>query len=396
MLAEQLLHDHLSAYCPDIHNTRLQSVMDVSAAIRGSKRLTLTEIGRALDSDSDIKHRIKKVDRLEGNKHLYGELDSLYTGLSNYVFKYLIQNKDIPLIIDVCCLKDTSDIQMLSAEIATKGRSIPLYREVFGKGELKGRAEAFIEKIMHCIPTERTVLVIMDAGFGDAWFGAIESANWYWLVRARQGKSVKLSKNDDWQDVGKLFSSVGSRGKNYPNAFITQKINRPCRIITKDSTKQSQRKKPKKLPRDYNAGRGGYQRSAKEPWILATNLPEEFKTTQVINFYKKRMQIEESFRDVKSHQFGLGGRDIRTRCLFRWGVKMLLAAIAQIMLWIIGIIGHSQGFQRKFQANTVKDKKVFSYFYLGKLIVEHNKLKDLIIDYENLPKIINAELARDW
>lgn len=75
---------------------------------------------------------------------------------------------------------------------------------------------------------------------------------------------------------------------------------------------------------------------------------------------------------------------------------MLLAAIAQITLWIIGVIGHSQGFQKVFQSNTVKDKKVFSYFYLGQLIVEFNKLKELVINYRNLPTIIETELARAW
>jgi hypothetical protein len=75
---------------------------------------------------------------------------------------------------------------------------------------------------------------------------------------------------------------------------------------------------------------------------------------------------------------------------------MLLASIVQIVFWIIGVIGHSQNFQKVFQANTVKDKKVFSYFYLGQLIVEYGKLNDLNLDYKNLPKIIEQELARNW
>jgi len=75
---------------------------------------------------------------------------------------------------------------------------------------------------------------------------------------------------------------------------------------------------------------------------------------------------------------------------------MLLAAIVQIVFWIIGIIGHSKNFQRKFQANTVKDKKIFSYFYLGQLIIEHNMLEMLAIDYATVPAIIQQELAREW
>ncbi len=86
------------------------------------------------------------------------------------------------------------------------------------------------------------------------------------------------------------------------------------------------------------AGSNHFRRLAQEPWILATNLPKEpFNATQVVNYYSKRMQIEQSFRDIKSHQFGLSARYASTKSIYRWGVKMLLAAIVQTMFWIIGV-----------------------------------------------------------
>lgn len=108
------------------------------------------------------------------------------------------------------------------------------------------------------------------------------------------------------------------------------------------------------------------------------------------------MQIEESFRDVKSHQFGLSARYIRTVSIYRWAVAMLLAAIVQVTLWIIGVIGHHQGMQSYFQANTVKDKKVFSYFYLGQLIVEYNKLSEVMSKCKNVMQAVSEELDRQW
>jgi len=113
---------------------------------------------------------------------------------------------------------------------------------------------------------------------------------------------------------------------------------------------------------------GSFSQSNKEPWILATNLPLDVTPVDVVNLYFKRMQIEESFRDMKSHQFGLAGRYVRTHCVNRWGVKMVLAAIVQITYWVIGVIAHGQNKQCYFQANTVKDKKIFSYFTLGKMV----------------------------
>lgn len=396
MPINDLLFFHLGEFCPEIHTKRLQAVMDVATGLQHSQKLSISAIGRHLKSDAKLKHRIKKVDRLLGNKHLYSELSDIYSGLSQYVFKYIAQDKISPIVIDLCFLKDDQDIQMLSAEIATQGRTVPLYREVFEKGQLKGREKEFISKLGLCIPEGRDVLIIMDAGFGDSWFAAIETKNWYWLVRARSGKYVKLSEHEDWQEASELFSQIGTRAKCYENAYITKNQPRACRIITKNGSSISKRKKPMKLPRNYNAANGNYQRLSKEPWLLATNIPKKYNTTQVLNAYKKRMQIEESFRDIKSIRYGLGGRQVETRCIYRWGIIILLAAIAQISLWIIGVIGHSQGFQKEFQSNTVKDKKVFSYFYLGQLIVEFNKLNELIFDYEDLPKLIETELARAW
>ena len=125
MDASDILHTHLVEECPFIHGKRLQAVMDVACSIQKKQNLSLTAIGKGLSGDSALKHKIKKVDRLEGNKKLYEEITSIYEGLSSFLFKYLSYQEDAPILIDRCYLKDSHEIQMLSAEIALKGRSIP-------------------------------------------------------------------------------------------------------------------------------------------------------------------------------------------------------------------------------------------------------------------------------
>ena len=140
MIIDQLLQEHLSVSCPHIHSTRLQAVMDVATGRQKSQNLSLTAIGRQLSGEAQIKHRIKKVDRLLSNRHLYNEITDLYEGLSSYVLKYIHQTNHIPLIVDLCYMKDCYSVQMLSAEVALKGRSLPIYRDVFEKNHLKKRA----------------------------------------------------------------------------------------------------------------------------------------------------------------------------------------------------------------------------------------------------------------
>lgn len=193
MEAIDILHNHLMDECPFIHGKRLQAVIDVACSLQKKQNLSLTAIGKGLSGDVALKHKIKKVDRLEGNKYLYEEIGSIYTGLSSFLFQYISSQEDVPVLIDLCYLKDAHDVQMLSAEIALKGRSIPLYREVFGSGGFSGRAQSFLQGVMHCIPKNKTVIFIMDAGFGEDWLKAIESLGWFWLIRIRQGKMLKLN-----------------------------------------------------------------------------------------------------------------------------------------------------------------------------------------------------------
>lgn len=113
--------------------------------------------------------------------------------------------------------------------MALKGRSLPIYREVFEENNLKGRAPAFIERLSSCIPVGREVLIIMDAGFGDDWFDAITAQGWFWLVRARGKKFIKLTKSDAWVDVRELYHLGNSRAKHYPSAEITNHIKNECK-----------------------------------------------------------------------------------------------------------------------------------------------------------------------
>jgi hypothetical protein len=196
-----LLQDHLIEECPYIHGKRLQALMDVACGLQKKRALTLTAMGRGLINTSKIKNKIKKVDRLESNKQLHDEISSIYRGLSNFVFRYLSYQAQKVIIIDLCYLKDDHDIQMLSAEIAAKGRSLPLYREVFGSGELKGRAHSFLSSVRDVIPSDISVIFVMDAGFGTEWFQTIEAFGWHWIARVRDGKKLKLDEHSEWQTV---------------------------------------------------------------------------------------------------------------------------------------------------------------------------------------------------
>lgn len=70
----QLLHTELSKSCPKIHSTRLNALEDAVASLLTNGKLTLVQIGRYLSGKARVKNKIKKADRLLGNKYLYKTL----------------------------------------------------------------------------------------------------------------------------------------------------------------------------------------------------------------------------------------------------------------------------------------------------------------------------------
>jgi hypothetical protein len=74
-----------------------------------------------------------------------------------------------------------------------------------------------------------------------------------------------------------------------------------------------------------------YRRLHRQPWLLATSLPHEAGAEQRIKrMYEQRMQIEETFRDLKSHRSGLGLRYCRSSNIDRMQVLLLIGALAML------------------------------------------------------------------
>lgn len=390
MNIQEILRDVLTEECPSIHNSRLNAVLDVSEGLSQSQNLSMAAIGRKLCGEAKVKHKIKKVDRCLGNKHLHKELHQLYKGLSYFIFEHIRHLKENAIVIDLCYLKDDRMVQMLSAQLCTRGMTLPLYQEVFSDGELKSQTESFLTKLKDLLPQDKKVIIIMDAGFHVEWFRLIESHGWNWVCRIRQGKDINIK--GEWISVKDYIPTIGGMTKDQGTVLLTERHKYSCRLVTTCKAPKGRTQNISRNKTSSKIANSAYSRAAKEPWILATNLSNEmYKASGIVALYAKRMQIEETFRAIKSHQFGLSARYIRTVDIQRWAVLMLLAAIVLISYWVIGVIGHYHGMQKIFQVNT-SNKRQFSYFTLGKLIIEHHKLHEIPESILVLSDIITQEL----
>lgn len=77
------------------------------------------------------------------------------------------------------------------------------------------------------------------------------------------------------------------------------------------------------------------------------------------------MEIEEGFRDMKSHQFGQGFEYNKTTNINRLSILVLLTSMAHWLLMAVGLATKMTNQHRQYQANSLKIKSVLSLHFIG-------------------------------
>jgi hypothetical protein len=105
--------------------------------------------------------------------------------------------------------------------------------------------------------------------------------------------------------------------------------------------------------------------STREPNLLACSLSlNAHKAAMIERMYQRRMQIEESFRDLKSHHYGMGFEDTQTRKPERLQM-LLIHALAQWVQWVVGLVVISRALDQFLKPNSSKWKQ-YSTMRIGR------------------------------
>lgn len=365
MHAKKVSHKIIKNACAWMHQARRTALTEVVLAAIDERRLSVTGLGRALDSDAREKHCIKRADRLIGNEHLYSEFRDVY-----YAFaRTIIGNSLRPVI-----LVDWSDLDpykrhyLLRASVAVDGRSLSLYEEVHGldtKDKHKTHRK-FLHRLNQLLPEGCCPIVVTDAGFRIPWFKEVDELGWNWVGRIRNRNLVRVCDDDDWFDCKVLYAKASSSAKYLGTMQLTRQSQYQCHFLIYKGKAKGRSKITCHGARARGHNSEQCARREREPWLLATSLPATSKLAKrVAALYSARMQIEESFRDVKSVRFGIGFELNLTRSKKRLQVLLLIAMIATFILWLLGTAARSSQQHLQYQANTVKDRHVLSAIYLG-------------------------------
>jgi len=371
MHALTILHRILSASLPEIHAKRLTSLLVAVRAVVSGSRLTLSDMGRGLSGPVAVKHNIKRIDRLLGNSALHTEVPKLYEVL----VRQSLEGISTPLIvIDWSDLTANRHWQLLRASVAIEGRSMTLYEQVHPQSRATSPRvhKAFLAKLATMLPTGCTPILITDAGFRSTWFSLVNHMGWSWIGRIRNRDMISPENNDTWVGCKTLYPLASSQAKSLGQYNYVRQHPVSCRLVLIKHAQQKRHHKSRLGKRVRSSRSLKNSRAQLEPWLLAANPKLNHLSAQaIVGLYAQRMQIEESFRDLKSDQFGLGFSSNRSTQKNRLSVLLLVASLALFVLRLIGEVGKARQMEFKFQSNTRRSRPVLSVINLALQLVQH-------------------------
>jgi hypothetical protein len=257
---------------------------------------------------------------------------------------------------------------VLSATLCFRGRALPLFSRTFPKSRKSSppAEREFLEALVRVIPAGSKPILVTDAGFLFKWFDAVRECGWDFIGRLRGKLFVQLGR--EWGSLLDVHGLARRKPRDLGAVLVGRTTRREHRVVLSPRRKLKGRKKIGRngFPRQSTADRQR-RSAAREPWVLVTSISDPARV--VVDMYGMRMQIEETFRDFKSHRYGWSAEDIRSKDAKRVDVLLLLGAFAAVVMHIVGLAAAARGLQRGFQANTLRSRPVFSTSFLGKLTI---------------------------
>jgi hypothetical protein len=374
MRAQELLHNLFASTCK-IDKRIKTTLFSAAETLIRCRVLSINALGRALSSPAYVKHCIKRMDRLFGNKSLHEEINTFYKNMSHHYLK----NTTRPIIIvDGSGLTPCGTYHFLRAAIPVNGRTLTLYDEVHTTNTLNKEKTHlnFLKCLKELIPSDCKPIVITDAGFRNTWFRKITALGWDYIGRIRHQTQYREEKQTAWRPAKNLYTRAKLKATSLGRVVLAKTNPLPCYFyLVKQKKKHRIRcnlagKKIQCSASLKHAKRGN------EPWLLASSIADtELRAKKIIALYQKRMQIEESFRDLKNTRNGLGLRHCRSYTLVRLSVALLIANLSILVLWLFGLAARCTNLHYSFQANTEKNRNVLSNIIIGWQVLWRQEIK---------------------
>lgn len=372
----RVLYDLLRQSVPSIHATRLTALVAAVHSLTTGAQANVTSLGRGLTGSAYTKHKIKRIDRLLSNAHLYQERHFIYRVFTERLLRQL---PEAIIAIDWSPLCADQSWHLLRAAIPLGGRSLTLYEEVHPQSKLGNRTvqHRFLRQLAILLPGTCRPIIVADSGFKTPFFRYLERHfEWHWVGRIR-GRDFICSNNQPghWFHAKMLYTKATRTARHIGLASWVR--SRPLAafiVLIRQGRKQR-----KSLTFEGKTRRSKHDqvhlRREQEPWILVAALSLQTRSPkQIVKIYKTRMQIEEGFRDCKSRQYGLSLSQYRHMNPQRRTILCLIVTCAIFVLWCIGMASLNSQLARRVRVNSSSKRAPYSVIFLARLLISETRL----------------------
>jgi hypothetical protein len=321
-----------SLFADDMHAKRVLSLGNGVIGVMYAASLAIHAIGVGLATALELKakHATKQVDRLLSNAKL-----AVWDLFALWVPYVLGQRREAVIALDWTSF-DGDDHATLAAYLVTShGRATPLMWKTVIASELEGarndHEDALLIRLKEVMPPEVRVTILADRAFGDqALYEFLHQLGWDYVIRFRG--CIEVRNADGVVRSASEWLSPSGRATMLKNVEVTQdRTPIPAVVVV-------------------------HAPGMKDGWCLATSR-SDLNASRVVKLYGRRFTIEETFRDQKDARFGLGLSATHIGSCARRDRLLLIVAIAEALLTLLGAAGEAAGLDRWLKVNTSKTRQ---------------------------------------
>lgn len=336
MPTNRLYHTWMREICelrPNERITRLRNFVWLIVGIYQSRSVHLSKVAGKIPGLANLVSITRRLSRFLDNPAV--RVREWYEPIARHWIQAQWRClKEIRLIVDGT--KIGFGHQLLMVSLAYRRRAIPIawtwVRRVRGHSSARKQL-ALLNYVRLLLPAGLPVFLVGDCEFGSVevlkW---LDQWHWFYVLRQKSDSGVWLPNSTEWKSFASFVHKAGqSHWLGY--SYLTVRYIYPTNLLVH------------------------WQIGEKEPWCLATNLPDHNLT---LRYYRRRMWIEEMFGDLKKHGFDLESTMLHT--FLR--LSRLTLAVACLYVWLISVGSHT--IQRGWRSLVDRsDRRDLSIFQIG-------------------------------
>jgi hypothetical protein len=323
---------------PGQRMTQVRNFVWLMVGIFQSRSVCLSRIAGKIPGSAKLLSNTRRLSRLLDNPAI--RVREWYEPIARDWLATQLRNLgEIRLIVDGT--KIGFGHQLLIVSLAYRKRAIPIawtwVKHVRGHSSASKHL-ALLAYVRKLIPQNAAVFLVGDREFGAvAILRQLDQWQWLYVLRQKGDTGVWLDERNGWQPFGSFIHKPG-QSIWLGRGCLTAKEIYPVNLLVH------------------------WEVGEKEPWCLATNLPD---LGMALQYYRRRMWIEEMFGDMKKHGFDLE----RTMLRHFDRLSRLTLAVALLYVWLIssGTRIVRNGLRNLVDRN---DRRDLSIFQIGLRFIE--------------------------